>query len=88
MRKLAITGGGGFVAGSVIQQAAADWEVHALSGKVPLAERPGLVWHTLDLKEPTQVRKISTSSHPKSSSMPQRSATSTSARTIRKSPMP
>jgi dTDP-4-dehydrorhamnose reductase len=56
MRKLAITGGGGFVAGSVIQQASADWEVHALSGKDPLARRPGLVWHSLDLKEPAQVR--------------------------------
>ena len=57
MRKLAITGGGGFVAGSVIQQASADWEVHALSGKDPLARRSGLVWHALDLKEPAQVRK-------------------------------
>jgi dTDP-4-dehydrorhamnose reductase len=57
MRKLAITGGGGFVAGSVIQQASADCEVHALSGKDPLANRAGLVWHTLDLKEPAQVRK-------------------------------
>jgi hypothetical protein len=49
MHKLAITGGGGFVAGSVIQQAGTDWEVHPLSGKAPLAERSGLVWHTLDL---------------------------------------
>ncbi len=57
MRKLAITGGGGFVAGSVIQQASADWEVHALSGKDPLARQPGLVWHTLDLKEPAQIRE-------------------------------
>jgi len=56
MFRLAITGGGGFVAGSVIQQAPADWEVHALSGKEPLARRRGLVWHALDLKEPAQVR--------------------------------
>ena len=54
--KLAITGGGGFVAGSVIQQAGLDWEVHALSGKEPLAARAGLVWHRLDLKQPTDVR--------------------------------
>jgi len=54
--KLAITGGGGFVAGSVIEQAPAGWEVHALSGKAPLAERPGLVWRTLDLKRPAEVR--------------------------------
>src|ERR1700691_148808 len=57
MPKLVITGGGGFVAGSVIQQASADWEVHALSGKDPLARRSGLAWHTLDLKEPAQVRE-------------------------------
>jgi dTDP-4-dehydrorhamnose reductase len=56
MRKCAITGGGGFVAGSVIQQAPADWELHALSGKEPLARRNGLVWHTLDLKDPEAVK--------------------------------
>jgi dTDP-4-dehydrorhamnose reductase len=56
MGKLAITGGGGFVAGSVIQQAGAKWDVHALSGKSPLAKRPGLIWHTLDLKQPSAVR--------------------------------
>lgn len=56
MRRLAITGGGGFVAGSVIQQAGDLWEVHALSGRGPLAERSGLIWHTLDLKRPADVR--------------------------------
>jgi dTDP-4-dehydrorhamnose reductase len=56
MRKCAITGGGGFVAGSVIQQAPADWELHALSGKEPLARRNELVWHTLDLKDPEAVK--------------------------------
>lgn len=55
MRKLAMTGGGGFVAGSVVQQAPADWEVHALSGKAPLAAKAGLVWHTLDLNQPADV---------------------------------
>ncbi|HET6324641.1 MAG TPA: NAD(P)-dependent oxidoreductase [Planctomycetaceae bacterium] len=57
MRKCAITGGGGFVAGSVIHQAPADWELHALSGKAPLTHRTGLVWHTLDLKEPEAVKQ-------------------------------
>lgn len=56
MRKLAITGGGGFIAGSVIQQAPAEWEIHALSGKPSLAQRSGLVWHTLDLRRPADVR--------------------------------
>jgi dTDP-4-dehydrorhamnose reductase len=56
MGKFAITGGGGFVAGSVIQQAGPKWEVHALSGKAPLSKRPGLIWHTLDLKQPSALR--------------------------------
>ncbi len=57
MRKCAITGGGGFVAGSVIHQAPADWELHALSGKQPLTQRLGLDWHTLDLKQPDAVKR-------------------------------
>jgi dTDP-4-dehydrorhamnose reductase len=56
MGKLAITGGGGFVAGSVIQQAGSKWDVHALSGKDPLSSRPGLLWHTLDLKQSSALR--------------------------------
>jgi dTDP-4-dehydrorhamnose reductase len=58
MRKLAITGGGGFVAGSVIQQADTGWEVHPLSGKAPLAERTGLIWHTLDLRHPAALHAV------------------------------
>jgi len=57
MQKCVITGGGGFVAGSVIHQAPADWEMHALSGKAPLTRRKGLVWHTLDLKDPEAVQR-------------------------------
>jgi dTDP-4-dehydrorhamnose reductase len=56
MGKFAITGGGGFVAGSVIQQAGSKWDVHALSRKEPLSKRPGLIWHTLDLKQPSALR--------------------------------
>src|ERR1700677_2057283 len=56
MGKLAITGGGGFIAGSVIRQAGSTWDVHALSGKSPLSKGPGLFWHTLDLKQPASVR--------------------------------
>jgi dTDP-4-dehydrorhamnose reductase len=58
MRKCAITGGGGFVAGSAIHQAPEGWELHALSGKVALARRKGLVWHTLDLKQPEAVKHV------------------------------
>jgi dTDP-4-dehydrorhamnose reductase len=56
MRKCAITGGGGFVAGSVIHQAPEGWELHALSGKEALTRRKGLVWHTLDLKQAEAVK--------------------------------
>ena len=64
MRRLAITGAGGFVAGSVIHQAFGDWEIHALSGKEPLARRKGLLWHTLDLRQPMAVEKVLTSMAP------------------------
>ncbi len=47
MQKLVVTGGSGFVAGGVIQQAGREWEVHALSRKEPLTARAGLAWHTL-----------------------------------------
>jgi dTDP-4-dehydrorhamnose reductase len=57
MRTCAITGGGGFVAGSVIHQAPPDCTLHALSGKTPLTRRKGLVWHTLDLKQPGEVKR-------------------------------
>jgi dTDP-4-dehydrorhamnose reductase len=57
MRKCAITGAGGFVAGSVIHLAPADWEIHALSGKDPFSRRKGLVWHTLDLQQPDAVQQ-------------------------------
>jgi dTDP-4-dehydrorhamnose reductase len=64
MRRLAITGAGGFVAGSVIHQASGEWEIHALSGKEPLARRKGLLWHTLDLKQPEAVKNALTSIAP------------------------
>jgi dTDP-4-dehydrorhamnose reductase len=55
MRRIAVTGAGGFVAGNLIEQMPAGWEIHALSGKPPLARREGLAWHTLDLKRPDEV---------------------------------
>jgi dTDP-4-dehydrorhamnose reductase len=64
MRRLAITGAGGFVAGSVIHQAPGDWEIHALSGKDRLVSRKGLIWHTLDLKQPEAIEKVLTSIGP------------------------
>ena len=46
--KLVVTGASGFVAGSVIQQALPDWEVHAISRGAPLLDQSGLVWHCVD----------------------------------------
>jgi dTDP-4-dehydrorhamnose reductase len=57
MRRIVVTGAGGFVAGSVLAQAGAEWEVHAFSGKEPLVARPGLIWHRLDLKQPVRARE-------------------------------
>lgn len=47
-RKLLVTGVGGFVGGSIVAQAGDLWEVHALSRRAPMAERPNLHWHVLD----------------------------------------
>lgn len=48
MKRLLVTGAGGFVAGSIIQQSGTDWEVHALSRGEALTERPALHWHRGD----------------------------------------
>lgn len=47
-RRLMVTGGRGFVAGSVIAQAGAEWEVHVLSRGAALTRGAGVRWHTLD----------------------------------------
>lgn len=54
-RRLLITGATGFVAGSVVRQADDTWELHALSSKPAPLRREGLVWHTLDLLDDTQL---------------------------------
>lgn len=47
-KKIIVTGASGFVAGSIIDQAPTDWEVHAVSRSAAPVERPGLVWHSID----------------------------------------
>ncbi|HAM72895.1 MAG TPA: hypothetical protein DCM86_14740 [Verrucomicrobiales bacterium] len=50
-RRLIVTGGNGFVAGSVIFNALDDWELHSLTrGQAPL-EREGLQWHSCGLAD-------------------------------------
>lgn len=45
MKRVIVTGASGFVAGSVVCQAGADWEVHAFSRTPPPFDRDGVVWH-------------------------------------------
>ncbi|MBN1341822.1 MAG: SDR family oxidoreductase [Phycisphaerae bacterium] len=48
-KRLLVTGGTGFVAGSVIAQGRGEWEVHALSRRDAPLSRSGLVWHQTDI---------------------------------------
>ncbi|MBI1318742.1 MAG: sugar nucleotide-binding protein [Candidatus Hydrogenedens sp.] len=48
MKKIAITGGGGFVAGSMLRQPPEGTELHAITRGKPLAELPQVVWHSVD----------------------------------------
>jgi dTDP-4-dehydrorhamnose reductase len=57
-KKLIVTGAHGFVAGSVLAQAGAEWEAHALSRGEPLAQRAGLRWHQLDPLEPGRLAQL------------------------------
>lgn len=47
-RTLLVTGGQGFVAGSILAQAGEEWEVHALTRGHVAASRPGMTWHQAD----------------------------------------
>jgi dTDP-4-dehydrorhamnose reductase len=59
-----VTGAHGFVAGSVIAQAGADWEVHPISRGTPLLERPNLVWHQFDPLEAATLAQLFEEVHP------------------------
>jgi dTDP-4-dehydrorhamnose reductase len=56
-RKLLVTGAHGFVAGSVLNQAGADWQVHAFSRGEPLAGRDNLQWHSCDPLAPGELAR-------------------------------
>lgn len=56
--RILVTGAAGFVAGSVIAQAPEACEVHAQSRGPALLERPGLVWHTLDLCDADALERV------------------------------
>ncbi|MCC6695512.1 MAG: NAD(P)-dependent oxidoreductase [Candidatus Hydrogenedentes bacterium] len=46
-KRLMVTGAGGFVAGSIIQDAVNGWEVHGVSRSPAPVEMSNLVWHQL-----------------------------------------
>jgi dTDP-4-dehydrorhamnose reductase len=55
--RLMVTGGGGFVAGSVIGQAGPEWDVHAFDRIDAPIQREGLIWHALDLCDSARLRE-------------------------------
>jgi dTDP-4-dehydrorhamnose reductase len=56
-KRLLVTGGSGFVAGSVIAQGPETWDVHALSrGEAPF-HRDELSWHRVDLLDAEALRR-------------------------------
>src|SRR5690348_9440268 len=57
-RRLIVTGAHGFVAGSVIAQAGAAWEVHAVSRGRALLERDGVCWHQIDPLQPEALAEL------------------------------
>jgi dTDP-4-dehydrorhamnose reductase len=57
-RKLLVTGANGFVAGSVLAQAGAEWEVHALSRGEAITRREGRRWHRFDPLQPGRLAEF------------------------------
>ncbi len=57
-RRLLVTGGNGFVAGSIIAQGLPQWEIHALSrGDAPTGHE-GLFWHRIDVAESNALCRV------------------------------
>jgi dTDP-4-dehydrorhamnose reductase len=57
-RKLVVTGAHGFVAGSVLSQAGADWQVHAVSRGEAVAGGDNLLWHSCDPLAPGELARL------------------------------
>lgn len=57
-RTLLVTGGHGFVAGSVLAQAGKDWQVHALTRSSNSESHPGLTWHQADPLAPGALARV------------------------------
>lgn len=57
-RQLLVTGGHGFVAGSILVQAAGSWRVHVLSRSAAGAAPPLCAWHQADPADPVAVERL------------------------------
>lgn len=57
-RKILVTGASGFVGGSVLAQAPADWTIHACSRSPLAGARPDVIHHALDLGDKEAVAKL------------------------------
>ena len=58
MRRLLITGSGGFVGSAIAHEARAPWECHALTRGPVLLRRDGLVWRTLDILNAAELERV------------------------------
>ncbi len=47
-KRFVVTGAGGFVAGSILKQVPAGVDVHAFTRGEPIADLPGVTWHSAD----------------------------------------
>lgn len=63
-RKILVTGCGGFVGGTIVRQAPKDVELHAVTRRKPPVQRNSLVWHVLDLRDASEVRRMFTAVAP------------------------
>ncbi|MBS1669098.1 MAG: NAD(P)-dependent oxidoreductase [Bacteroidetes bacterium] len=56
--KLLVTGSNGFVAGSIIEQARLNWEVHGIARSPSLLQRPHVHYHLVDLLEQDKLKDL------------------------------
>ncbi|NIA15309.1 MAG: sugar nucleotide-binding protein [Nitrospiraceae bacterium] len=57
-KRLMVTGCGGFVAGGIVHQSDKHWELHALTRGAPLLEKDNVVWHSFDLLDTAELRRV------------------------------
>jgi dTDP-4-dehydrorhamnose reductase len=58
-RTLLVTGAQGFVAGSILRHAPADWEVHAVSrSEAPACSAPTWQWHQCNFEKPDALHHV------------------------------